>query len=197
MLSCLRKIWLRGAFSCSECYDCRESYCCHSEPRSFLSILESTIDCKGLMSRFPCLLVAQTCIFVCVFVHLTEEQRNNTRPQTPISHTQTPAMLWNPFSKYRYHDFNILFLFSFRFSRSTRFRCIVSASFSYLAFSSFAARFSFSAVILLCNIISLCPSVPIITQNLPVSPPPSRLSFPSPSPLLLPWLSVLLDASHM
>jgi hypothetical protein len=45
------------------------------------------------------------------------------------------------------HDFIILFRFSFLFNLSTRFRCIVSASFSYRAFSSFAARLSFRAVI--------------------------------------------------
>lgn len=49
------------------------------------------------------------------------------------------------------HDFNNLFLFSFLFNLSTLFLCIVSANFSYLAFSSFAALFSFSAWILLCK----------------------------------------------
>jgi hypothetical protein len=49
----------------------------------------------------------------------------------------------------KYHDFSILFLFSFLFRRSTRFLCIVSASFSYRAFSSLAARLSFIACILL------------------------------------------------
>jgi hypothetical protein len=47
------------------------------------------------------------------------------------------------------HDFNILFLFSFLFSLSTLFLCIVSANFSYLAFSSFAARLSLMACTLL------------------------------------------------
>ena len=40
------------------------------------------------------------------------------------------------------HDLIILFLFSRRFSRSTRLRCIFSASFSYRSFSSLAARLS-------------------------------------------------------
>jgi hypothetical protein len=47
------------------------------------------------------------------------------------------------------HDFSSLFLFSFLFSRSTLFLCIVSASRSYRAFSSFAARLSLIACILL------------------------------------------------
>jgi hypothetical protein len=50
------------------------------------------------------------------------------------------------------YDFSSLFLFSFLFSRSTLFLCIVSASFSYRAFSSFAARLSLIACILLCKV---------------------------------------------
>ena len=41
-----------------------------------------------------------------------------------------------------YHDFNILFLFSFLFNRSTRFLCIFSAILSYRSFSAFAVRLS-------------------------------------------------------
>lgn len=40
------------------------------------------------------------------------------------------------------YDFNSLFLFSLLFSLSTRFLCIVSAIFSYRAFSSLAALLS-------------------------------------------------------
>lgn len=58
-----------------------------------------------------------------------------------------------------HHDLIILFLFSFLFSLSTLFLCIVSASFSYRAFSSFAARLSLSAVILLCKYISNSPLI--------------------------------------
>jgi hypothetical protein len=46
-------------------------------------------------------------------------------------------------------DFSILFLFSFLFNLSTRFLCIVSANFSYRAFSSFLTLFSLIACILL------------------------------------------------
>ena len=45
------------------------------------------------------------------------------------------------------HDFNSLFLFSLLFTRSTLFRCIRSAIFSYRSLSSFAARFSRMACI--------------------------------------------------
>jgi hypothetical protein len=49
------------------------------------------------------------------------------------------------------HDFNILFRFSLLLNLSTLFLCIVSANFSYLAFSSFAARLSLMACTLLCQ----------------------------------------------
>lgn len=49
-----------GASSCSECYDCRESYSV-TQNRGPSCAVSSTIDCKGLMSRFPCFLVAHTC----------------------------------------------------------------------------------------------------------------------------------------
>lgn len=41
-----------------------------------------------------------------------------------------------------HHELINLLRFSFRFSRSTRLRCIVSAIFSYRSRSSFLARFS-------------------------------------------------------
>lgn len=44
------------------------------------------------------------------------------------------------------YELSSLFLFSFRFKRSTRFLCIFSAIFSYRSLSSFLARFSRSAV---------------------------------------------------
>lgn len=44
-----------------------------------------------------------------------------------------------------------LLRFSLRFNLSTLFLCIFSAIFSYRSFSSLAARFSLSAVILLCD----------------------------------------------
>lgn len=52
-------------------------------------------------------------------------------------------------------DFSILFRFSFLFNLSTRFLCIVSASFSYRAFSSFLARLSLMTWILLCSPLSV------------------------------------------
>ena len=62
-------------------------------------------------------------------------------------------------------DFNILFLFSFLFNRSTRFLCIVSANFSYRAFSSFAARLSLIACILLYLSVS-CERAPALQGHL-------------------------------
>ena len=47
-----------------------------------------------------------------------------------------------------------LFLFSFRFNRSTRFLCIFSASFSYRCFSSLVDRLSLMVWIRLCSIAS-------------------------------------------
>jgi hypothetical protein len=46
------------------------------------------------------------------------------------------------------HELISLFRFSLRFSRSTRFRCIFSAIFSYRSFSSFFSRLALIAWIL-------------------------------------------------
>lgn len=51
----------------------------------------------------------------------------------------------------RAQELSSLFLFSFLLSLSTRFLCIFSASFSYLSFSSLAARFSLIWVARLCT----------------------------------------------
>jgi hypothetical protein len=79
-------------------------------------------------------------------------------PQEFLSHTnylqlhfpcQAPGM---PQSRSKIpvdQDFSILFLFSFLFNLSTRFLCIVSANFSYRAFSSFLTLFSLIACVLL------------------------------------------------
>jgi hypothetical protein len=49
------------------------------------------------------------------------------------------------------YDLSILFLFSLRLRRSTRFACILAASSAYLSFSSFAARLSLIAWTFLCK----------------------------------------------
>jgi hypothetical protein len=49
------------------------------------------------------------------------------------------------------YDLSILFLFSLRLRRSTRFACILAARSAYLSFSSFAARLSLIAWTFLCK----------------------------------------------
>src|SRR5690606_29594336 len=59
-----------------------------------------------------------------------------------------PALVHRPIPQARiYRSLSALFLFSFLFSLSTLFLCIFSANFSYLAFSSFAARLDLIASI--------------------------------------------------
>lgn len=69
----------------------------------------------------------------------------STTPNAKIN-----AIFWgisSCFGASRDYDFNSLFLFSLRFSLSTRFRCIFSAIFSYRSLSSFAALLSLIACI--------------------------------------------------
>ena len=73
-------------------------------------------------------------------------------PKQPITPTMQKVCR-SPIHGRPFYDLIILFLFSFLFNLSTLFLCIVSAIFSYLSLSAFAARLSLSLVIFsYCNV---------------------------------------------
>lgn len=83
-----------------------------------------------------------------VFVANQDYPKAACSTPTPFSSQRQQCTASHPLCSNQ--DFNILFLFSFLLSLSTRFLCIVSANFSYRAFSSFLSRFSLIAAILFC-----------------------------------------------
>lgn len=130
-----------------------------------------------------------------------------SRASAPLSVSRTPILQYSsgqlasqPVAQTNHHDFNILFLFSLLFNLSTRFRCIFTASCSYLSFSALAVRRSLIAWILRWGVLNSCQHLsnhgdnlrykcfPGLNQDnklIPGAQLPSHLS--SLSPLLL-WL---------